>query len=164
MYVGFPTKQYLRKWKFYEQTRSYILYWYPVSLPPVYRHRWTGSAGYAYMSGRKPYSCKKGNPIFVEGDPARFIGIILTGTAQVIREDYYGHRSVMTDLQPGDLFAEAFSCAGLSTVPISVFAMTDSDILLLDCHHLLTSCSNSCDFHNTLIRNLLHEIARKTLR
>ena len=104
---------------------------------------------------------KKGNPIFVEGDPARFIGIILTGTAQVIREDYYGHRSVMTDLQPGDLFAEAFSCAGLSTVPISVFAMTDSDILLLDCHHLLTSCSNSCDFHNTLIRNLLHEIARK---
>ena len=33
---------------------------------------------------------KKGNPIFVEGDPARFIGIILTGTAQVIREDYYG--------------------------------------------------------------------------
>ena len=41
--------------------------------------------------------------------------------------------------------------------------MTDSDILLLDCHHLLTSCSNSCDFHNTLIRNLLHEIARKNL-
>lgn len=106
---------------------------------------------------------KKGNPIFVEGDPARFIGIILTGTAQVIREDYYGHRSIMTDLQPGDLFAEAFSCAGLSAVPISVFAMTDSDILLLDCHHLLTSCSNSCDFHNTLIRNLLYEIARKNL-
>lgn len=115
------------------------------------------------MSGWKPYSCKKGNPIFVEGDPARFIGIILTGTAQVIREDYYGNRSVMTNLQPSDLFAEAFSCAGLSTVPVSVFAMTDSDILLLDCHHLLTSCSNSCDFHNTLIRNLLHEIARKNL-
>ncbi len=106
---------------------------------------------------------KKGDSIFIEGDPVQYIGIILTGTAQVIREDYYGNRSIMTNLLPGDLFAEVFSCAGLSAVPVSVFAITDSDILLLNCQHLLISCSNSCNFHNTLIQNLLQEIARKNL-
>lgn len=29
----------------------------------------------------------KGNPVFLEGDPARFVGVVLSGTVQVVRED-----------------------------------------------------------------------------
>lgn len=105
----------------------------------------------------------KGNPVFLEGDPARFVGVVLSGTVQVVREDYYGNRSVMAVLQPGELFAEVFSCAGLETVPVSVFALTDSEVLLLDCRRVVTSCSNSCHFHSLLMKNLLQEMARKNL-
>lgn len=105
----------------------------------------------------------KGNPVFLEGDPARFVGVVLSGTVQVVREDYYGNRSVMAILQPGELFAEVFSCAGLETVPVSVFALTDSEVLLLDCRRVVTSCSNSCHFHSLLMKNLLQEMARKNL-
>lgn len=105
----------------------------------------------------------KENPIFLEGDPARFVGVVLLGTVQVVREDYYGNRSVMTLLQPGELFAEVFSCAGLKTMPISVIALVDSEVLLLDCRRVFSSCSNSCHFHNQLVKNLLQEIARKNL-
>lgn len=49
----------------------------------------------------------KGNPVFLEGDPARDVGVVLMGAVQVVREDYYGNRSIMTILQPGALFAEA---------------------------------------------------------
>lgn len=105
----------------------------------------------------------KGNPVFLEGDPARFVGVVLSGTVQVVREDYYGNRNVMTVLQPGELFAEVFSCAGLETVPVSVFALTDSEVLLLDCRRVVTSCSNSCHFHSLLMKNLLQEMARKNL-
>ena len=105
----------------------------------------------------------KGKPVFLEGDSVQFVGVVLLGAVQVIREDYYGNRSVMAVLQPGELFAEVFSCAGLETVPVSVFALTDSEVLLLDCRHVFTSCSGSCHFHNKLLKNLLQGMAQKNL-
>lgn len=105
----------------------------------------------------------KGNAIFLEGDPARFVGVVLAGAVQVIREDYYGKRSVLGVLLPGELFAEAFACAGLETLPVSAVAKKDSEVLLLDCRHVMTSCTKACYFHGLLIRNLLQEIAQKNL-
>lgn len=111
----------------------------------------------------KTSSVLKGNPVFLEGAPARFVGIVLSGTLQVVREDYYGNRSILTILQPGELFAEAFSFAGLETMPVSVFAVKDSEVLLLDCRRILTTCSNSCHFHTLLMKNLLQGMAQKNL-
>ncbi|MBO5293470.1 MAG: Crp/Fnr family transcriptional regulator [Lachnospiraceae bacterium] len=111
----------------------------------------------------KTIKVSKGTPVFLEGDSVRFVGVVLSGTAQVIREDYYGNRSVMTVLQPGELFAEVFSCAGFETMPVSVIALTDSEVLLLDCRHVFASCSNSCHFHSLLMKNLLQEMAQKNL-
>ena len=34
-----------------------------------------------------------------------FQGVVLLCTVQVVQEDYYGNRSVMTVLQPGESFA-----------------------------------------------------------
>ncbi|MDD6810492.1 MAG: Crp/Fnr family transcriptional regulator [Lachnospiraceae bacterium] len=111
----------------------------------------------------KNVKVSKGKPIFLEGDPARYVGVVLSGTVQVVREDYYGNRSVMTVLQPGELFVEVFSCAGLAAMPVSVMAITDSEVLLLDCRRVFTSCSNACHFHSLLIKNLLQEMAQKNL-
>jgi CRP-like cAMP-binding protein len=105
----------------------------------------------------------KGSPVFMEGAPAQFVGVVLFGTVQVVQDDYYGNRSVLTILQPGELFAEVFSFAGLGAMPVSVIAIKDSNVLLLDCKHVLTSCSNSCRFHSLLLKNLLQEMAQKNL-
>ena len=111
----------------------------------------------------KTMDVPKGNPIFLEGTPARFAGVVLSGEVQVVREDYYGNRSIMAILQPGELFAEVFSFAGLETMPVSVIASKDSTVFLLDCRRVLTSCTNSCPFHNILLKNLLQEMAQKNL-
>ena len=105
----------------------------------------------------------KGNPVFLEGEPARFMGVVLFGTVQIVRDDYYGNRSVLTVVSPGGLFAEAFACAGVETLPVSVIALQSCSVLLLDCKRVLTSCSNACHFHSTLVQNLLRGIARKNL-
>lgn len=111
----------------------------------------------------KTVDVPKGTPVFLEGTPARFAGVVLSGTVQVVREDYYGNRSIMTILQPGELFAEVFSFAGLETMPVSVIAIKDSEVLLLDCRRVMTLCSNSCHFHRLLMKNLLQEMAQKNL-
>ena len=105
----------------------------------------------------------KGNPVFLEGEPARFVGVVLFGTVQIVRDDYYGNRSVLTVVSPGGLFAEAFACAGVETLPVSVIALQSCSVLLLDCKRVLTGCSNACPFHSRLVRNLLQGMARKNL-
>ena len=105
----------------------------------------------------------KGNPVFLEGEPARFVGVVLSGAVQVVRDDYYGNRSVLTVVSPGGLFAEAFACAGLETLPVSVFAVQASTVLFLDCQRILTGCCHACPFHSRLVHNLLQGIAQKNL-
>jgi CRP-like cAMP-binding protein len=105
----------------------------------------------------------KGSPVFLEGDPVQFVGVVLSGAVQVIREDYYGNRSVLTILNPGELFAEVFSCAGLDTMPVSVIAQKDSELLLLDCRRVLSGDPGICHFHSLLVNNLLKELAQKNL-
>lgn len=105
----------------------------------------------------------KGDAVFLEGAPAEYVGIVLSGAVQVVREDYYGNRSVLTMAEPGDLFAEVFSCAGLESMPVSVFAVKPSRILLLNCKKVLTVCGNGCPFHHQLVTNLLQIVSRKNL-
>ena len=104
----------------------------------------------------------KGDPVFLEGEPARFVGVVLSGGVQIVRDDYYG-RSVLTVAAPGGLFAEAFACAGLETLPVSAFAVQNSTVLLLDCSRVMTGCGHDCLFHSRLVFNLLQGIARKNL-
>ena len=121
------------------------------------------SAGMLECLGGRVMQVPKGSPVFLEGDPAKFMGVVLSGTVQVVREDYYGNRSVLTVVGPGGLFAEAFACAGVDTLPVSVFALQNSAVLLLDCQRVLTGCANACTFHARLISNLLRGISRKNL-
>ena len=45
--------------------------------------------------GAKIVDTQKGDPVFLEGDPAGFVGIVLEGSVQVVQEDYFGSRSVI---------------------------------------------------------------------
>ena len=105
----------------------------------------------------------KGSPVFLEGEPATFVGVVLSGKVQILRTDFYGNRSVLTVVSPGGLFGEAFACAGVETLPVSAMALENAGVLLLDCRRVLTSCPNACPFHKKLVQNLLRGIAQKNL-
>lgn len=105
----------------------------------------------------------KGKVIFAEGDPARQMGLLLSGSAQIVKEDFYGKRTIVARIEPAEMFGESFACAQLAAIPVSVVAAEDSEVLLMDCQRLLTVCSNSCEFHNRLIFNLLKVVATKNL-
>ena len=113
--------------------------------------------------GARRLSFDKGRYIFSEGDPAKQIGIVLSGSVQVSRDDYYGNRTLMSRLESGDLFGESFAFAGVETLPVSVTAATACDIMLIDSSRIISPCSNACGFHTKLIFNLLQIMARKNL-
>lgn len=114
--------------------------------------------------GARCVSIKKGNPIFHEGGPVRFVGIVLTGAVQTVQEDYLGNRSILSMAGPGQLFAEGFACAGVDALPVSIVAAADSQIMLIDCSHIMTMCHHVCSFHNQMIRNMLSSVAKSNLQ
>ena len=113
--------------------------------------------------GARKYTARKGQIIFHEGDPAIFVGIVLCGAIRVIREDYYGNRSIVAHMEPGEVFGESFACAGVKSLPVSVVAEEDCQYLLIDCHRITVSCTNACAFHSRMIYNLLRLVAGKNL-
>lgn len=113
--------------------------------------------------GAKITNAAKGDPIFLEGDRAGFIGMVLEGAVQIVRDDFFGNRSMLAFAEPGELFAEAFACADVDTMPVSGYAVQDSKILWMGCKKMLTVCTNACGFHNALVQNLLQVMAQKNL-
>jgi len=111
----------------------------------------------------KVISVLKGEPVFLEGDPAGFVGIVLEGGVQLTKDDYYGNRSIISYAGPGELFAEVYAAAGEMPLPISGYALKDSKVLLMSCKKVLTLCGNTCPFHNRLIQNLLQAVAKANL-
>ena len=111
----------------------------------------------------KVITALRGEMIMGEGDPATQIGIILSGSVQVIREDYYGNRSIMGKIGAGDMFAEAFACAGVACMPVSVIALEASEILLIEAASIMHSCAKGCGFHQQLIHNMVKILATKNL-
>ena len=101
--------------------------------------------------------------VMAEGSPAKYLGIVLSGSCQIIRTDYYGNRSILTEVGESELFGEAFACAEMDTVPVTVIANEPSEIMLINCSHILHTCENNCGFHRQLIFNLMKDLARKTI-
>ena len=111
----------------------------------------------------KVVSFDKKYTVLAEGTPAKYIGIVLTGSAQILQIDYYGNRSILGNVGPSEVFNEAFACAETKAVPVTVIANEPSEIMLIDCSHILHTCQNNCGFHQQLIFNLMKDLAGKTI-
>ena len=101
--------------------------------------------------------------ILAEGGPTKFIGIILSGSAQIQQVDYYGNRSILSKVGVGEAFAEAFACAEIDRLPVAVVANEPCEVMLINVEHILHTCENNCGFHQQLIFNLMQDLANKTI-
>lgn len=105
----------------------------------------------------------KNQSIIRAGEEITSLGIILTGSVQVVREDVMGNRMIVAGLEEGEIFGETFVCAGLKESPVSVFAMEACRILWISVKKIVSTCATACSFHSRLITNLLELLARKNL-
>ena len=101
--------------------------------------------------------------VMAEGHRAKYIGIVLSGSVQVVQNDYYGNRTILSSIVAPQVFAEAFACMETPSLPVTVIADEPSEIMLIDCSHVLHTCGNNCEFHKQLIYNLMLSLAGKTI-
>ena len=114
--------------------------------------------------GAREVTVEKEQTVFREGDPADFVGVVLRGAVRIVRTDFYGNQTIVGHVEPGELFGEAFSCAGTEQLPVTVTAAMPTKVLLLDLRRVLTVCSKACLFHSRIVSNLVQVLAYKNLQ
>lgn len=101
--------------------------------------------------------------VLAEGTAAKYIGIVLSGEVLVEQTDYMGNRSILANIREGEIFGESFACANIQALPVSVSAAEPCEIMFFDSSRILHTCKNCCGFHQTLIYNLMRDLAQKSI-
>ena len=107
---------------------------------------------------------ERGQYILHAGDCTDCIGLVLSGSVFIMQEDIWGNRNIVSSALPGQTFAAAFACAESARLNVSCVAEDTCSVLFLDVRRVLTTCSNACEHHSRIIRNLLGELAKKDLQ
>lgn len=102
----------------------------------------------------------KNEYIYRNGETVKNIGIVLWGNALIIKEDFWGNRSIISEASAGSIFAETYACNQLP-LEVSVVASNNCEILFLDFSRILHVCSSACSYHTHLIQNLMSDLANK---
>ncbi len=92
-----------------------------------------------------------------------YVGVVLTGGVQMIREDVWGNRALLVYMGPGELFGETFVCAGIHNRLVSYAAAEKTVVLFTPFKRVICSCEQSCGFHRQLIENVVVALAEKNV-
>ena len=106
---------------------------------------------------------RKNENVLREGDKTRFMGIVLAGQVQVVRNDFWGNRSIVTHIEPSEIFGESFAWAEVEQMPVDVIASEETEVLLIDCLKMKQNFVSSRGAYGQIIFNLLKITASKNL-
>ena len=106
-------------------------------------------------------SYKSGEYVFFAGNEVNYIGVILSGSAEIIKENLAGSVHIMAFLDPSHIFAEGIVCTRERISPVTIRVKEDATILFIPYGRITKSCGNSCDFHNQLVQNMMMILGEK---
>jgi len=101
--------------------------------------------------------------ILSSGEHVSTIGVVLSGKVQIIKEDFLGNRSILSEIGENGLFAETFPFIKVEKLPVTVISATDTEIMFIGHKAIICGCESACGFHSKLIENMIYIIAKKNM-
>lgn len=108
-------------------------------------------------------TAQRGEFIETTSDGKPLMGVVLAGSVEMISEDYFGKKSILTVLRVGNLFGETYSCLQARNRAVAFQVRDDCRVLILDYDRILHACKLVCRFHHRMIENMVELIAEKNL-
>lgn len=106
---------------------------------------------------------RRGELILRRGERAERLGLVLAGAVHIVREDFWGNRTIVGLAEPGEVFAESYACLSREPLEVSALAAADTEVLFLDAGRAVAGCGKGCGAHAQLSRNLLALLAGRNL-
>ena len=111
----------------------------------------------------KKQNYKKNDLILHAGSKPGVIGIVLSGSVTILSDDIWGNRTILSHVEKGGIFAEAYAL--LEDVPMLVDVMANEgcSILMLETKGILSSVVSQNSWDYKFLRNLLLISSKKNL-
>ena len=104
---------------------------------------------------------QKGDIVAFEEDNIKHIGILLSGSVDMVKEDLWGNKTMLVRMHKDEVFGETFA-GGEDNMSVGNFVVSeDAKILFMPFDRVMHSCTMACVFHHRLIENMVHIIANK---
>lgn len=103
----------------------------------------------------------KGEILLCAGDKITSVGIILSGTVEISRQDYAGKRFIINHLRYPAMFGEALVCDEVKRSPVTLTAINSSRVLWIDFKRVIQNDNNTKIYQNKLTHNMIHFLAKK---
>jgi CRP-like cAMP-binding protein len=113
--------------------------------------------------GAQVKSYEAGEYIFLAGDEVNHVGIVLSGTVEIMKENLAGNKHIVALLGQADMFAEGVVCTIRRISPVTAQVREDAKILFIPYERIIKSCGNSCVFHISLIQNMMVVLGEKNV-
>ena len=104
---------------------------------------------------------KKGDIVAFEAENIKHIGILLSGSVDMIKEDLWGNKTILIRMKKDELFGETFACGSDNLSVVTFMVSEDAKILFIPFDRVMHSCTMACMFHHRLIENMVVIIANK---
>jgi CRP-like cAMP-binding protein len=101
--------------------------------------------------------------IFMENDELSAMGIIISGAVHLVRNDFWGNRTIIARITPGEIFAESFACVKTGRPPLSAVAVEKTEALFIQAKKISAPCASACPFHTRILNNMIQELAGKNV-
>ena len=106
-------------------------------------------------------SFRKGDIVAFEEENIRHIGIILSGSVDMVKEDLWGNKTMLVRIFRNEVFGETFACGSDNLSVVTFLVSEDAKVLFLPFNRVMHSCTMACQFHHRLIENMVRVIADK---
>ena len=104
------------------------------------------------------YFFKKNDTFFSTIKNENTIGIVLSGLLQIVKIDYEGNKTLIEELEDGDIFGSTIS--SIQNAEHNIVIKEDSTIILIDYSQII-NCQLEKDYYLQFMKNLLEIIMNK---
>lgn len=111
--------------------------------------------------GARLSTYKKGEYVLRQGEHLTDILVLVEGSLHIQRDDYWGNRSILGQVDVGEIFGVSYVAAESSALLNDVIAVEDSSVFFFDVKRVITTCSRACRFHTLVVQNLFFAISEK---
>ena len=91
------------------------------------------------------------------------VGVLLSGSADLVRLDADGNRTILETLEEGGVFGEVLAFSGAGGDSIFLECRRDCRVLYLDYDQITKRCENACACHSQVVTNLFQLLSKKSL-
>ncbi len=97
------------------------------------------------------------------GSTTKQMGLVISGAVDIIEEDFWGNRTILSRVTQGGVFGEGYAACPDTPLLVGAVVAENCEVLWLNISHITTRCESNCAMHGRLIQNLLAILARKNI-